>query len=339
MRHHRHTLSRCSAAILLAPLLVIAAASTGCTSDAGPEARTADRSGAAAGEPVARDIGRPTTRHAGLGGGRLYVVEGTAATTAPLGDGRSRVTVDVADPRVLAFTDRPARGAGREDLASFVDGWPTAFAGDPPNAALTGTATDGADSDTAVELTDPSWNPATRQLTVTARPIGADAAKVLPASYRRLDLFIDDAAGVAMVSLNLPGTPTSVNVAPYDQQAFYLADQAFTWQSMGPGGFGYVPGTPFVSNGYATLLVTANGPAGTTSLTLGFGQWTYQVNVTFTWAGPPTATVQQLGPADLWAWAPYRMQPAAPASDPLAAVPVPDADPASNVAMFEINID
>ncbi|MFZ4519468.1 MAG: hypothetical protein ACOYOP_13840, partial [Microthrixaceae bacterium] len=296
--------------------------------------------------PVARTLPDRTARSAGNGGnggngGDLYVVPGGAATTAPAGDGRFRVSIDVGDPRVLAFTDRPARGADREPLATFVDQWPTVFAGDPPNAALTGTAADGTDSDTAVELTDPAWNPATGQLTLTARPIGADVGAALPGRYTQLSVFIDDATGVAFVVIDIPDdVQPTIAVAPTTPNSFFDPFQPFTWQVIdGPGGgIADLPDSPLPTFGPALLQVATQVGSGTTSLTLGFGQWSYQVSVTFNVGAPPTATVQQLGPADIWQWAPYRMQPAPPSGDPLAAVPVPNSSTGGNVATFDVTL-
>jgi hypothetical protein len=84
--------------------------------------------------------------------------------------------VVAAEPRVIAFTDRPERKVRLLTTEAFVDqAWATdsSFRQDPPNAALTTTATDATTVITIVDVTRQE-----RRLTLTYQDLSGAAPKV-----------------------------------------------------------------------------------------------------------------------------------------------------------------
>lgn len=235
---------------------------------------TAPASIPAAGDPVAAS--RPG------GDGTLFVVEGTSGTAAPTADGWSLSMVVDAD--VLAFTDRPARGATRISGAELVERWASyGFADDPPNAALTATTPGDGHVDLAVEVSEPSWDADTEHLTVTARPIGDDAGTALPGAFDGARLFIDDATGQISVITDQqlgPGVDMGLEVTSIDGteplalgsetpiESPAVGDQWLTFQNDGPG---YASSCTMIvasSDGGRWTLVVAWSADGTPSVTL-----------------------------------------------------------------------
>jgi hypothetical protein len=107
-------------------------------------------------------------------------------------DGAYRVTLtNYGD--VLAFTDRPIRKARRTTVASLATQWKKLFAGDSPNAALSGTTADGKSVDVAVELSQPHGD--NQSVTFTVRGVGVDRNLKLPAQFADVSLFIDNVGG------------------------------------------------------------------------------------------------------------------------------------------------
>ncbi len=183
----------------------------------------------AVGDPVAASA--PVSPDA-VDPGDLFVVEGTDGTAEP--DGDAWTVTMVVDADVLAFTDRPARGASRMSPSNLVEDWASyGFADDPPNAALTAEVGDGDDVDLAVELAEPRWDEAADRLTVTARPIGDDIGAELPTSLDSVRLFIDDAgqdvelwisvqAGGPVTVLDAGGTQLTACTQVYGGQNFLV---------------------------------------------------------------------------------------------------------------------
>jgi hypothetical protein len=281
----------------LTVVLATLAVSASCSTDPG-RANAADRTittiPASLGEPVARNVSHS---------GELYVVHGDGATTVQTtstGSDRFTIVMSVSDP-VLAFTDRPHRGAERITAADLVEDWSAlGFADDPPNAALTGSSSE-TDVDLAVELDDPRWNTATATLTISARTIGADRNTTPPAQLDDASLFIDDAQTSAAITLSTGTTQLSVEsvdapfnpAGPDGQTAPLLVETSSAGATgplapdtelTGPSGFAVIeftnpqPGVPFTAS-----FTVADGPL----------QWT--VSATFAADGDISGTVTQEG--------------------------------------------
>ena len=122
---------------------------------------------------------------------------------------------------VTWFADRPAREAGDESLAGFVDAWPDRFATAAPNAALT--IGEGDDAVVAiVTLSEPVVNddrvefravvvdpvqapPSLQDHVATSRP-----ATELPERFDRAALFVDPSGAARQIDgqLKISGAPT-----------------------------------------------------------------------------------------------------------------------------------
>lgn len=113
--------------------------------------------------------------------GRLFVLEGTATLT------QEQLSVAVANARAAWFDDRPARNAGRIQVAGLVDAWVSyGFSSDPPNAEL---ATESGSY--PVELREPQWDSATSAVSFRVRPL--DDVELPSGVLGVVHLFVDDA--------------------------------------------------------------------------------------------------------------------------------------------------
>ena len=110
---------------------------------------------------------------------------GTYRTTA---DGVELTLEDVADVTV-AITERPNRGATHLRTADFVDDWDAQFGDDPPNATIAVVGVDGVQSEVALELLRPTYDPDARRLTYPARVLTGG----LPEAFVDASVMIDDA--------------------------------------------------------------------------------------------------------------------------------------------------
>lgn len=135
----------------------------------------------------------------------MFLVVATRATTVQLkADGphseRFRLVLSSMAP-VTMFSDRPFRDARLMTAKALDANWDTWFAGDPPNAALTFESLGRPPASMIVELTDSSYNAATRTLSFTAirEPREHDPLEkslnwqrlTTPSSMRSVSLFID----------------------------------------------------------------------------------------------------------------------------------------------------
>lgn len=259
-----------------AGVLLLASA---CTKDTDPSARptAGDRK---LGEPVAAAAtGTPVEQ--------LYVVHGADGRTERSAD-VNRLTIDVPDDDVLVFDDRPHRGASHVTVADLVEAWPSTFAGDPPNAAVSATGPDGEPVDVAVELTDPSWEPATGQLTVTARTIGDDRGSQLPERLSGVSLFIDSAQNT--ISLNL------TNLTQVLLQIQSASPDISTWESSQSPTIGWDFGEGS-SNGPSLSISYTNPDPGVPFvaefLLVGDYQNQWQLQLEWDAQGNPSASVTQ----------------------------------------------
>lgn|GEM_PF-1782158 len=122
----------------------------------------------------------------------LYVLSSQAAEL----DG-DRLTLRGLDPKVIWFTDRPARHAGRADTDVFIANWPVgddSFEVDPPNGALVGRNDDEEEVELVLEFMDPVWNGP--ELTLRVAPIEAPLPRRL--SLRSTHIFLDNKITDAM---------------------------------------------------------------------------------------------------------------------------------------------
>jgi hypothetical protein len=152
-------------------------------------------------------------------GGDLFTQNTHTGTLEPI-TGRDDVftlTLGQPAPDVTVFTDRPARSASTESLASIVDQWnDRGFAQDPPNAALV-LDQEPDDADTAIfKLADPSYDKAGGTVSYTATHVTGGTASLPsdehidpPPSFGDAHLFIDPSGGGDVHSMAI-----DVHVAP-----------------------------------------------------------------------------------------------------------------------------
>jgi hypothetical protein len=260
-------------------------------------------------KPRRSDLGQPVAA-AEITVSDLFVVTAEVMTTRL--DGDAAEIVMVVTDRVLEFTDRPHRGATRIDIAELVQRWDALFGTDPPNAALTGTRSDGTETSSAVELTRPEWDPDTNEFTVRARPIGDDSGQPLPERLTDGSLFIDDASETALINIvGAPSSPVTVvemtdGPPPNDPDFWNFGG----WENLADGNSQVEVGATVLQSsgeGVPATLTLQNptpGTAYTASLTLASqstagpsSQWL--VTVTFDADGTTTGTVSmpQVAPA------------------------------------------
>lgn len=123
--------------------------------------------------------------------GLLYVAE--AGSGQIDGDWPTvNVTLSEVDAEVLWFQDRPGRDAGEIRMAEFVDQWAEiGFADMPPNAVIRHDAGEGLG--TVVEMSDPTWDQPTGNLSFTATVADYESGEEpLPWLMSDVSLFIDD---------------------------------------------------------------------------------------------------------------------------------------------------
>ena len=120
---------------------------------------------------------------AGESGGTLFTQTADSGMLRPVAgeDGVFTLTLTNPGPKVTTFKDRPAREAGSEGVADFVDHWDArGFGQDPPNAALVvDTAPDEADT-TVFTLADPRYDEGTGTLTYRATRVEGGGTDALP---------------------------------------------------------------------------------------------------------------------------------------------------------------
>ncbi len=109
------------------------------------------------------------------------------------------------DPNTSWFSDRPQRQAGTQATATMMGDWDAyGFGADPPNAALVLTDHPKTEDTVIVELRDPRYDEAARELQYRVRVLdsprdGLESAKgqtppQIPATFAASSLFIDDAS-------------------------------------------------------------------------------------------------------------------------------------------------
>ncbi len=135
----------------------------------------------------------------------LFTHKAGAGTTEKIDDDTYLLNFSTVDPKVVYFSDRPARDVGRVALPRFLD--TLGFeAVDPPNAAVTLTDADGNETQMVVELTDPLYNHDEKTLTYKAKFLRDDQSGtfarygtnnediVVPESFVEAQFFIDGCA-------------------------------------------------------------------------------------------------------------------------------------------------
>lgn len=135
----------------------------------------------------------------------LFTVQAAHGTTRSLKvtgpeDEKFRLTLTGVDP-VTVFSNRPFRDAWLISPNALDVNWNAWFAGDPPNAVLTYAIPGKAPASMVIELTNPTYNRATKSLSFTATreqrvndPVekGANWERLTtPTSMTSVSLFID----------------------------------------------------------------------------------------------------------------------------------------------------
>jgi len=101
------------------------------------------------------------------------------------------LTLKSVDRYMVAFTDRPARRAGRISAEKLTRIWSEghdSLAGDPPNAVLVGNTSGDEQEQLAVELSNPRWQDGNLVFDIAA----LEGALPPTASYDHASLFVDD---------------------------------------------------------------------------------------------------------------------------------------------------
>lgn len=130
-------------------------------------------------------LGEPTS--SGEAGSRraewLFALTADSATASD-----TELTLRGTSPTVVAFTDRPERASRVLSTPGLLLQWPALFAGDPPNAAISGTA-DGAQVESTVEIVAASPGASPGEVRLGIRSLGSEP---LPASLADVTLVVDD---------------------------------------------------------------------------------------------------------------------------------------------------
>ena len=135
----------------------------------------------------------------------LFIQNAGVTTLTPGSGGVHTLTLSGIASQTLYFTNRPARISGALPTTSFIAGFTAMFSDAPPNAAIIGHATAGADEEEVVvaELTNPvlAGDSLTYDITIISAAdasAGAFESEPLealdaPREYAEVHLFIDDA--------------------------------------------------------------------------------------------------------------------------------------------------
>jgi hypothetical protein len=132
----------------------------------------------------------------------LFSLTADSGSLTKNADDTYTLTLNNADPDILAFTDRPDRDSAIIPLAKGVKSWPARFGDVPPNGVLVEHDPQGASNSIAVLLTNPSLSGTTLTFTATildnaqqtqnAQGLVDRAFAEPPATFQLVSLFIDD---------------------------------------------------------------------------------------------------------------------------------------------------
>lgn len=131
----------------------------------------------------------------------LYVAHAPSATVQ---QSQNSLTLTMNKTRLSFFYDRPARKAGKQTVASFVNDWKNgknSFASNHPNAAFIAKS-NGKTVNEFITLSNPVINSKTQQLTFTVTPL-SNQPSVKPGSYQHISLFIDNASPMNCTMKNI----------------------------------------------------------------------------------------------------------------------------------------
>jgi hypothetical protein len=128
------------------------------------------------------------------------------------GRGVTRLTLFDPHGDVTAFTDRPARRAGHQKLASFISGWNRlGFREVPPNAALLLADAPSSRDVLVVELSKPRLGPGGDSVSFRARLVKGSPTDALSRFRKRVDRRVADEFGEVSLFIDPSGEPVSLN--------------------------------------------------------------------------------------------------------------------------------
>jgi hypothetical protein len=153
----------------------------------------------------------------------LFVLDADSGTATP--SGGAGWQIQLSNPRVLWFLDRPARDSGSLPIGLFISNWSSLFPGPSPYGAIVAPDGPSGHSPTAVKLINPSYDPksnvATFTISLDAGESSKDAAwlsKLTSADAARngrLVLFIDNSGksvqANSTTNLANPGSPAELS--------------------------------------------------------------------------------------------------------------------------------
>jgi hypothetical protein len=159
----------------------------------------------------------------------LFVQNAQSGSLEPVaGSGDHDLRLRGVEPSTSWFSDRPQRQAGTEPTSAVVGDWDAyGFRADPPNAALVLTDHPEREDTVIVELRDPRYDEAARELHYRVRVLDTpreglgfavgQAPAQLPATFAAASLFIDDATVRATTTagndLQATATTTGTSIA------------------------------------------------------------------------------------------------------------------------------
>jgi hypothetical protein len=130
------------------------------------------------------------------------VVDGNTGSAVSKGDGTWRLSVKGVN--VLWFADRPTPASDTQTASSLAAQWKALFPGRPPFGAVLAPNGPNGHHPTAVQISDPSWDAASKTFSVTPKPnkgeTDADAAWLgklttsSEAANGRVVMFVDDSS-------------------------------------------------------------------------------------------------------------------------------------------------
>ncbi len=206
-------------------LLMLAAACTVEADDGAGAPTSTTTSVAGLGEPTAAASAAPAY---------FFSQNARSGTYRTTSDGVELVLDDVADVTV-AITERPNRGATHLRTADFVADWDDQFGDDPPNATIAVVAADGTQSEAALELLRPTYDPDARRLTYPARVLTGG----LPDAFVDASVMIDDAGfPVHLNVIDQTDDVDGVAVVLYRPNLLGSVEQDVAWtilELQGPG--------------------------------------------------------------------------------------------------------
>ena len=133
----------------------------------------------------------------------LFVQDGTGGSFTPITSGNFKLTLTGVEPDVLFFSDRPYRDTGHVPIQQMVDGIGFKQGASPPNAVINVIGAKDNEDMRAVEITNPSYDAASRTMTWDAHPLRELQSRGLsylntriddhiPEHFGRASLFIDN---------------------------------------------------------------------------------------------------------------------------------------------------